>query len=261
MSHWIRFEHKNKISFGALRDGQITVHTGNLFDQPQPTSELIPLENVKLLTPTEPTKMVGLVNNLRAAAIKQNLSIPEEPLFFIKPTSCFLPTNTNIPKPTSYNGRVMYEGELGIVFGKTCKNISETEVEDCIFGYTCVNDVTAFQLIDSNESFAQWSRAKSFDGFGSFGPTIATNIDPQTLQIQTLLNGRVRQDYPVSDMIFPPNKLVQLISRDMTFYPGDVICCGTSLGVLPMRPGTTVEIKIDGIGTLHNTYGKEKISD
>jgi len=261
MSHWVRFKHAGKTSFGTLEDEQITVHEGDLFDQPQGTSERVPLEAVELLTPTEPTKMVGLVNNLRAAATKQGLSIPEEPLFFIKPTSCFLPTNTNIPKPESYDGRVMYEGELGIVFGKTCKNVSEAEVKDCVFGYTCVNDVTAFQLIDKDESFAQWSRAKSFDGFGAFGPAVVTDIDPGTLQIQTLLNGRVRQDYSVSDMIFSPSELVQLISRDMTCYPGDVICCGTSSGVLPMRPGTTVEIKIDGIGTLHNTYGKEESSD
>ena len=159
-----------------------------------------------------------------------------------------------IRRPASYDGRVVYEGELGIVIGRTCTAVSEEQAREHIFGYTCVNDVTALQLINEDPAFPQWTRAKSFDTFGPFGPTVVTGLDPSALTVRTLLNGRERQSYPVSDMIFPPETLVSRISHDMTLCPGDVIACGTSVGVLPMRPGMTVEVVIDGIGTLQNTF-------
>ncbi len=114
--------------------------------------------------------------------------------------------------------------------------------------------MTAVQLIEEDPSFPQWCRAKSFDTFGPFGPVIATDLEPESLQVTTKLQGRVRQDYPVSDMFFTPFELVQRISRDMTLVPGDVIACGTSSGALPMKPGGTVEVHIEGIGTLSNTF-------
>jgi 2-keto-4-pentenoate hydratase/2-oxohepta-3-ene-1,7-dioic acid hydratase in catechol pathway len=159
-----------------------------------------------------------------------------------------------VRKPAGYDGRVVYEGELGIVIGRTCRNVAEADAASHIFGYTCINDVTALDLLAADPSFPQWTRAKGFDGFAPVGPVIATGIDPAGLVVRTLVNGRERQNYPVADMIFPPAKLVSLISRDLTLEPGDVIACGTSLGVLPMRPGTTVEVAIDGIGTLKNAF-------
>jgi 2-keto-4-pentenoate hydratase/2-oxohepta-3-ene-1,7-dioic acid hydratase in catechol pathway len=116
-----------------------------------------------------------------------------------------------------------------------------------------VNDVTALDLIGEDSSFAQWTRAKSFDTFGAFGPVIATGLDPDVLGVKTLVGGKVRQDYPVADMIFTPRELVSLVSRGMTLVPGDVIACGTSLGAMPMRPGVEIEVAIDGIGVLSNT--------
>ena len=254
MSHWIRFRHSGHTKFGTLEGDTISVFEGNMFENPTKTDETVSIEESEYLTPCKPSKMLGLVNNFHAAAERQGLPIPEEPLYFIKPPSCFLPHKGEIIKPKCYNGRVIYEGEIGIVIGKTCRDVAESEAEDCIFGYTCVNDVTALQMINADESFAQWTRAKSFDTFGSFGPTINTEIDPSPLKIQSILNGRVRQDYPVSDMIFPPHELVMRLSRDMTLVPSDLIICGTSVGALPMKPGNTIEIHIDGIGTLQNTY-------
>ena len=160
-----------------------------------------------------------------------------------------------IPVPASNDGRVAYEGELGIVIGRTCSGVSVEEAAGHVFGYTCVNDVTAMELLNRDPAFPQWTRAKNFDGFGVFGPVIATGLDPAGLVVRTLVNGRERQNYPVADMIFSPAHLVSLISRDMTLVPGDVIACGTSLGVLPMKPGTVVEVAIDGIGVLRNRYG------
>ena len=130
---------------------------------------------------------------------------------------------------------MVYEGELGIVIGKRCNNIGEDEAGDYIFGYTCVDDVTAADIITKDPTFAQWARAKSFDTFGVFGPVIATGLDPIPALDRTVLDGKERQNYPVSDMIFPPHRLVSYLSRDMTLLPGDVIACGTSVGVSAMR--------------------------
>ncbi len=143
---------------------------------------------------------------------------------------------------------------LGIVIGKTCHMISEAAAREYIFGYTCINDVTALELLNRDPTFAQWTRAKSFDTFGVFGPVVATGIDPMTLVVRTILNGEERQNYPVADIVFPPAKLVSLISQDMTLHPGDVIACGTSIGVGSMKPGSTVSIIIDGIGALTNRF-------
>ena len=148
----------------------------------------------------------------------------------------------------------MFEGELGVVIGEVCKAVAEADADRFIFGYTCVNDVTAFELINKDSSFGQWTRAKSFNTFGPFGPIIATELAPVELTIKTILNGEERQNYPVSDMIFPPAKLVSLISKDMTLFPGDVITCGTSVGAGSMKPGCTIEVVIDGIGCLRNSF-------
>ena len=156
--------------------------------------------------------------------------------------------------PTSYSGKVVYEGELGVVIGKTCRAVSEAEVRHSILGYTCINDVTAVDILNRDASFAQWTRAKSFDTFGVIGPVIATGLDPTQLSVRTVLNDQERQNYPLSDMVFPPAKLVGLISQDMTLDPGDVIACGTSIGVGSMKPGSTVAVSVDGIGTLVNRF-------
>jgi len=254
MTHWIRFLHDETERFGTLEGDEINVHEGDMFDEPRPAGLSVPLQDVTLLTPTRPTKMIGLWNNFHAAAEKNGWEIPENPLYFIKPPSCYLASGATIRRPPSYEGRVVYEGELGIVIGRSCTAVAEDEAADCIFGYTCINDVTALQILNQDPAFAQWTRAKSFDTFGPFGPVVATDVDPAELTVRTLLNGRERQNYPVSDMIFPPQALVSRISHDMSLHPGDIIACGTSLGVLPMKPGSTVDIVIDGVGTLSNTF-------
>jgi 2-keto-4-pentenoate hydratase/2-oxohepta-3-ene-1,7-dioic acid hydratase in catechol pathway len=254
MTHWIRFLHDQTEHFGVLEEDEISVFEGDMFDRPRDAGRRLALGDVALLPPTRPTKMIGLWNNFHAAAEKNGWAIPEEPLYFIKPPSCLLASGGVIRRPPSYDGRVFYEGELGIVIGRHCAAIPEEEAKDAIFGYTCVNDVTALQLIDKDPAFAQWTRAKSFDTFGPFGPSVATGVDPAALTVRTLLNGRERQNYPASDMIFPPAALVSRISHDMSLCPGDVIACGTSLGALPMKPGATVEVVIEGVGTLTNTF-------
>jgi 2-keto-4-pentenoate hydratase/2-oxohepta-3-ene-1,7-dioic acid hydratase in catechol pathway len=251
---WLRYEYDGKIAFGSLDDDTITRHEGEMFAGATPTAETVSLAEVRLLPPTEPTKMIALWNNFVALGAKLDLNTPEEPLYFIKGSNSFAAGGDPIRKPASYDGRVVFEAELGIVIGKRCGDASEAEAADAIFGYTCVNDVTAFDVLNRDPSFAQWTRAKSFDTFGIFGPVIATGIDPETLTIRALLDGEERQNYPASDMIFKPARLVSLISRDMTLLPGDVIACGTSIGSGKMKPGSTIEVSIDGIGTLSNRF-------
>ncbi len=252
--HWIRFEHHGQTRFGELRESKVLVYEGDMFEGARTTGETLALDAITLLTPCVPSKMIALWNNYQALAAKLNLTAPPEPLYLLKSPSSFLAGGRTIHAPKSYAGKVVYEGELGVVIGWRCAAVSEAEAPQCIFGYTCINDVTAGELIQKDPSFAQWTRAKSFDGFGVFGPVIATGLDPMTLTVKTILNGTERQNYPVSDIIFTPAQIVSRISQDMTLMPGDVICCGTSVGVGSMKPGSTIEIVIDGIGTLSNEY-------
>jgi 2-keto-4-pentenoate hydratase/2-oxohepta-3-ene-1,7-dioic acid hydratase in catechol pathway len=255
VARWIRFETEGRVGYGELVGSRIAVHSGDMFRDPAPTGESLELNSVRLLTPCEPRQMIALANNFHALAEKNKQAIPEEPLWFIKSPSSFLGTDQVIHRPKGYEGPVVYEGELGIVIGRRCAGVSEEQVADHIFGYTCINDVTAFGLLNRDPDFAQWTRCKSFDGFGVFGPAIATGLDPMTLSVRTVLNGDERQNYPVSDMIFAPHRLVSLLSQDVTLMPGDVIACGTSVGVGSMKqPENTVEVSIEGIGTLSNKY-------
>ena len=241
-------------SFGTIDGSTITKFEGELFGDPVTTTAQYAAQDVTLLQPCEPTKIVALWNNFHASAEKHNLVKPESPLYFIKPSSCVIGPCEPIRRPPNYDGRIMYEGELGIVIGAPCKSVAETDADRFIFGYTCINDVTAFPIIQQAEGFEQWTRAKSFDTFGAIGPCIATKLDPESLSVKTLVNGRVRQDYPVSDMIIDVPRLVSAISHDMTLYPGDIIACGTSLGVLPMKPETKIEVVLEGIGKLENVF-------
>lgn len=258
MAHWIRFEHLGEVGFGTLQDGTISVFSGDMFENPTATGDTIALSDVKTLTPTEPSKMVCLWNNFHALAARLKVQDPGEPLYFFKSPSAFLAHGETIKRPPTYAGNIVYEGELGIVIGKRCSNISEEDAGDYIFGYTCINDVTAADLLNKNPTFAQWARAKSFDTFGVFGPTVATGIDPNELTIKTTVNGVEKQNYPVADMFFKPHELVAKVSRDMTLMPGDVIACGTSLGVGAMRAAETqIDVTIDGVGTLTNVFSQK----
>ena len=255
MALWVRFDRAGSAGFGTLQDGMIAVHQGSMFDAPAPTGEQVALDAVRLLAPAQPSKMVALWNNFHALAAKLGQAQPPEPLFFIKAPSSYAGPDATVHRPAGYDGKVVFEGELGIVIGRVCRNVPLAEAGAAIFGYTCVNDLTAADILNRDPTFAQWTRAKSFDGFSPFGPAIATGLDPATLTIRTVLNGSERQNYPVSDMVFPPATLVSLLSHDMTLTPGDIISCGTSLGVGAMRePSNTVEVTIDGVGTLRTVY-------
>lgn len=254
-ARWVRFAYAGRERFGTLIGGAIAIHSGDMFAGARPTGERIPLDEVTLLAPSTPSKIIALWNNFHALAAKLSNPVPAEPLYLMKAPSSAAGPDATIARPASYAGKVVYEGELGIVIGRRCSEVTPQEAAEFIFGYTCVNDITALDLIAADPTFAQWVRAKSFDGFGPFGPVIATGLDPRDLTVRTLLNGQERQNYPVADMIFQPHELVSRLSHDMTLLPGDLICCGTSLGVGVMKePVNTIEVTIEGIGTLANTF-------
>ena len=252
--HWVRFESAGTTGFGTLAGSRIAVHRGDMFSNPEPTGETLPLDAVRLLMPAVPSKVIALWNNFAALGAKLNLAVPAEPLYLLKAPNSFANPGDLIRKPRC-DGKVVFEGELGIVIGKRASGVSEAEALDHVFGYTCANDVTVADILNRDASFAQWVRAKGFDTFCPMGPAIATGLDASTLVVRTRLNGELRQDYPISDMRFPVERLVSLISADMTLEPGDVILCGTSIGVGSMKPDSDIEIEIAGIGTLRNRYG------
>ncbi len=250
---WVRFDHHGSIGFGTLEGRSIAVHDGDMFGATLPTGATLALADVKLLVPVRPGKVLALWNNYMALAAKLGLADPAEPLYFMKAPSSYLDPGETIVAPPG-QGKIVYEGELAVVIGKRAKAVSEADAMAHVFGYTCCNDVTAAEVLNRDPTFAQWVRAKSYDSFCPLGPCIATGLDPATLVVKTWLDGQLRQDYPVADIRFPVPRLVSLISHDMTLEPGDVILCGTSVGVGSMKPGQTVEIEIEGIGKLSNRF-------
>ncbi len=250
---WLRFAHQGRVGLGQLVGDTVHLHTGQMFENPQPTGDTLPLSEVELLAPCHPGKVIALWNNFKAAAEKNGWSAPSEPLYFLKSPNSYSHHLQAVMRPAPDIGRVVYEAELGIVIGRRGRDIPVENADQHIFGFTCVNDVTAIELLRSDSSFEQWTRAKNFDGFTPFGPWIETDLDCTKAMVSAKVNGRERQNYPVTDMFFSPQALVAKLSRGMTLEAGDIISCGTSLGAMPWQNDAVVEVSIEGIGTLSNT--------
>jgi 2-keto-4-pentenoate hydratase/2-oxohepta-3-ene-1,7-dioic acid hydratase in catechol pathway len=252
MSNWIRFTNNNIESFGTLDGNDITVYEGNLFDNPTETDLKLMIEDVTLTNPCKPSKMIALWNNYQSLATEKGLSKPNNPLYLNKAISCIIDQGENIIRPKTYSENIFFEGELGIVIGRSCKDVAVKDIENYIFGYTCINDVTAMDLVKKDPTFDQWTRSKSYDTFGIFGPCITNDIDPMSLSVTTTVDGKVKQDYKTSDMFFNVYEIVSFLSHDMTLYPGDIIACGTNSGLGPMVSGETVTISVSSIGKVVN---------
>ncbi len=253
MTLWIGFRRAAARGFGRLDGATIEVCEGDMFDGATPTGERVALDAVTIDLPCRPSKMIALWNNFHEAAKKNNLARPEAPLLFVKPPNTYAPTGATIAIPACAE-RAIFEAELGIVIGRAARDVSEADAPAHIFGYTCVNDVTSVPILNADASFKQWTRSKGLDGFGPFGPVIATGLDPATLVMRAIVDGTERQNFPASDMVYTAAQLVSMISRGMTLEPGDIISCGTSLGAGTIKHGATVEIAIDGIGVLRNRF-------
>jgi 2-keto-4-pentenoate hydratase/2-oxohepta-3-ene-1,7-dioic acid hydratase in catechol pathway len=178
--------------------------------------------------------------------------MPDEPLLFLKAPSAVIASDDVIELPAA-SQQVEHEGELGVVIGRLARKIPASEDPlSYVFGYTCVNDVTARDL---QRKDVQFTRGKSFDTFCPVGPWIETDLDPTTATVQTRLNGELKQKGNTADMAFPVAFLIRYISEIMTLYPGDLIATGTPAGVSRMKDGDTVEVEVTGIGILRNRIG------
>jgi 2-keto-4-pentenoate hydratase/2-oxohepta-3-ene-1,7-dioic acid hydratase in catechol pathway len=254
MTSWVRFNWNDKTQLGMLDGDTIAICSNDLFEQPALTGETVSLTEVDLLSPFTPNSILALWNNFHERAEAEGQTIPATPLYFMKPVTSVTGPNTTIYRPRGHTGRVIFEAELGIVIGRQCSSITAAQADEHIFGYTCVNDVTAIEFLFEDKAFQQWTRSKGFDSFTPLGPCITTDIDPGKLNILAIQNGETRQDYPVSDMIYSPQQIVAMISEYQTLVPGDLICCGTSVGARTMKPGSEIQISIPGIGTLVNQF-------
>ena len=228
---------------GQVRGGSLSVEDCRIVS----SGEFLAIEDVELLAPCLPSKIVCVGLNYTEHAKELKMELPDEPILFLKPPSAAIGPGAEIVVPES-SQRVDYEGELGVVIGKRCKFIAANEAQKYILGYTCFNDVTARDL---QQKDGQWTRAKSFDSFAPFGPWIAS-IDPLDADIQTRVNGVMKQRSNTSDLIFGVPKLIEFISQVMTLEPGDVIATGTPPGVGRLEKGDMVEVEIEGIGVLKN---------
>jgi 2-keto-4-pentenoate hydratase/2-oxohepta-3-ene-1,7-dioic acid hydratase in catechol pathway len=254
MESWCRILVDGTARLGLRQGEHVLIYEGDLFASPVPTGQQVKLDEVEWLAPVEPRQYLGLLNNLHEALDHAGYPLPASPIYFAKLPGCMNGHLGDIPAPKEYGDKVVFEAELGVVIGRECFQPSRDTIDDYIFGYTCVNDVTAFEPLLENKEVQQWSRAKSFPGFGPLGPWIVRGIEPDELQIEAFLDGEKQQDYPVSDMVFSPRDAVSRIASEIRLYPGDVIACGTSVGTCFMKPGQKIEIRISGVGSLVNRY-------
>lgn len=251
MDTWMRcISGDGVIVFGRVEGNSL--HQCESIERPVETGVVMSLDALTPLAPCAPGKVVALWNNYHALAAKLDKPVPAHPLFLLKPAQSVIGSGAPIRRPASYAGKIVYEGELGIVIGRRCRDASVADAERAIFGYTLINDVTAADLLNENPHFPQWCRAKGFDTFCCIGPAIVSGFAWQHARLVTTLDGAERQNYPLADMVFSPAEQVSLISQDLTLEAGDVIACGTSIGVGSIKDGATVEVTIDGIGTLRN---------
>ncbi len=236
--------------WGTLEGDQISVLRAAPWQGAEPTGETLAVDQVALLAPVDPSKIICIGLNYRAhvQASQSADEAPENPLIFLKPPSSVIASGEKIIHPPAAD-RVDYEAELGVVIGKTGKNILPIDVEKHIFGFTCVNDVTARDL---QKKDGQWSRAKGFDTFCPVGPWIVTELNYSDVLVEGILNDEVKQSGRTSLMIFDIPYLISYVSSVMTLFPGDLISTGTPAGIAPMMMGDKIEVRIEGVGTLEN---------
>jgi 2-keto-4-pentenoate hydratase/2-oxohepta-3-ene-1,7-dioic acid hydratase in catechol pathway len=216
---------------------------------PKLTGARYPIEDIRLLAPVLPTKIVAIGRNYAEHARELGNEVPAEPLIFLKPSTSVIGPGDAIVRPAQLSERVDFEGELALVFGRLCRDVPPARVPEVIFGFTCANDVTARDLQAKD---GQWTRAKGFDTFCPLGPWIETGLDPADVQLTTTVNGEVKQDSRTSLLIHDIPALVSYVTAVMTMLPGDVLLTGTPAGVGPLVAGDSVSVSIEGIGALTN---------
>lgn len=223
---------------------------GEIEDLPTKRLSHIPLSDAKLLAPVRPSKIICVGRNYREHAAELGNPVPEEPLLFFKPPSSLIATGESIRRPR-LSQRTDYEGEMAVVIARQCHKLpADADVRPYILGYTALNDFTARDL---QKKDGQWTRAKGFDTFCPVGPVVSDELDPWTgVEVETRVNGEVRQHGNTTDFIFPLEVVIRYISDAMTLFPGDIIATGTPEGVGPVVAGETIEVSVAGVGTIRN---------
>jgi 2-keto-4-pentenoate hydratase/2-oxohepta-3-ene-1,7-dioic acid hydratase in catechol pathway len=245
----LRVEQRGVTSFATpIDDNSLRLLSGAPWLSGTETSVVIPRREARLLAPVTPSKILCVGRNYAAHAKELGNDVPSEPLLFLKPPSAVCGPEDEVRLP-AMSQRVEHEAELGVVIGKRLKDASPTEVRQALFGFTCVNDITARDL---QKKDGQFTRAKGFDGFCPVGPCIVTDLDDSALDVSCRVNGQTRQHGNTRDMVFAVADLIAFMSRVMTLEPGDLISTGTPEGVGPLLAGDRVEVEVQGIGVLSN---------
>jgi 2-keto-4-pentenoate hydratase/2-oxohepta-3-ene-1,7-dioic acid hydratase in catechol pathway len=239
---------------GWLLDDKVGEISGNIFGRYQRKEALTPLSDVRLIHPSEPTKIVCVGRNYVEHAKELGNEVPKVPLIFLKPPSSIISNGETIILPTQ-STQVEHEAELVVVIGKRGRHVTAENAKKVILGYTIGNDITARDLQKSDD---QWTRAKGFDTFCSFGPWIDTDFDPSDAVITCRVNGQMRQMASTRDMVFNVGVLIAFISSVMTLEPGDLIFTGTPSGVGELKDGDEVSVEIEGLGIIKNKIKAEK---
>ena len=254
MVKFARFEYDNKICEGLVEAEDIQVIKGSFWNHYEVSDKKHRISEVHFLPPTIPTKIVCVGQNYLGHIQELGVPVPKEPVIFLKPPSCLIGHEHPIIYPRNAE-RVDYEGELAIVIKQTMKYIEETDTLNYVLGYSCFNDVTERNMAAKDPFLLTLS--KGFDSFGVLGPWIVTDLDPGHLSLKTYLNGELKQQDNTENCVFSVQLVLSFISQYMTLFPGDIVITGTPQGISPMKPGDTVEVKIENIGTLKNTVQSE----
>ncbi|RJQ50740.1 MAG: FAA hydrolase family protein [Actinobacteria bacterium] len=244
----VRFAHQDTIRHGMVEDDTIIAISGGFFGPMQSMEETFAIEDVRLMSPTTPSKVVAVGLNYRDHAEELGMPLPSEPILFLKPPTSVVGHDYKITYPPE-SQQVDYEAELVVVMRERCHRVQAADVADYVLGYTCGNDVTARDL---QKKDGQWTRAKSFDSFAPLGPYVETEADPRNLWVECFVNGEMKQSSSTMNMIFDVYELVSFVSHVMTLLPGDVIMTGTPPGVGRLQPRDLVEVRIEGVGSLTN---------
>jgi 2-keto-4-pentenoate hydratase/2-oxohepta-3-ene-1,7-dioic acid hydratase in catechol pathway len=247
----VRFKTDTHTSYGALEGADVVEYSGTPWGPFRRGRRRLPLKHAVLLAPTLPSKIVGVEANYRCAATETERTAFAEPRFFMKPPTTLVGPDDPIVYP-GLSGLVEHGAGLAVVIKRRCRNVPAERVRDYVLGYTCLNDVTARDL--HQKGF--WLRAKGFDTFCPLGPCIATDIDPDAVAVETLVNGGLRQSSSTKELIYRADEIVSRVAQVMTLLPGDVVATGTPAGAGRLEPGDRVEVRIEGIGSLKNTVVK-----
>lgn len=242
---------KNEVHYGLLDEGKLRRLSGSPFESLKPSGHVDQISSSRLLCPLDKPRIFGAGLNYVSHVREMNLKQPVAPLLFMKPDTAAIGPDENIIYPKQAK-EVHFEGEIGAVIGRRARHLSKADALGAVLGYTCANDLSERVIQRMEMGMGHLLIGKAFDTFCPIGPVIATGLDPTNLDLETRVNGEVRQSINSSDLLFSVAELVSYISAAVTLLPGDIILTGTPSGIGPVKPGDVVEVTVSGVGTLKN---------